>query len=92
MSSSTIPVYTECQLQNHAGKNQYVTLDNQNYWHGNRDPPRPIQDQQAGEFKHNTDSKGSIGGVAYLLKDNKLKWIIAWSNVENEPNKVYTDH
>ncbi|XP_022748132.1 23 kDa jasmonate-induced protein-like [Durio zibethinus] len=66
-------------------------LDSQNYWHGYGDPPKSIQDQQAGDFKHNTDSEGSIGGVAYLLKGNKLKWIIAWSNAENEPNKVYTE-
>ena len=81
--------HPQCELQNHAGQDQYVTLDSQNSFHGYGDPPKSIQDQQSGNFKHHADSKGSIGGVAYLL-ETKLKWIIAWSNAEEEPNKVYT--
>ncbi|KAK6228612.1 hypothetical protein SCA6_000952 [Theobroma cacao] len=78
---SGVPVYTQCQLQNHAGKKQYVTLDSGNDWHGSGSPPKTIQDQESGEFKHNADSTGSIGGVAY---------VVAWSNKEQQPNQVYT--
>ncbi|EOY19736.1 Uncharacterized protein TCM_045043 [Theobroma cacao] len=63
---SGVPVYTQCQLQNHAGKKQYETMDSGNDWHGSGSPPKTIQDQESGEFKHNADSTGSIGGVAYV--------------------------
>ncbi|EOY19732.1 hypothetical protein QUC31_005977 [Theobroma cacao] len=86
---SGVPVYTQCQLQNHAGKKQYVTLDCQKDWHGSGDPPKTIQDQTSADFKHNADSTGSIGGVAFVLS-NEIKWVVAWSNKEQQSNKVYT--
>ena len=86
--SHGVPVYTDCQLQNHAGNKQYVTfLPPPQSWHGSGDPPKSIQDQHAGNFQHDADTTGSIAGVAYVLED-KLKWVIAWSNAENVPNKV----
>ncbi|XP_021299949.1 uncharacterized protein LOC110428444 [Herrania umbratica] len=86
---SGVPVYTKCQLQNHAGKAQFVTLDSQKDWHGSGNAPKTIQDQAPGDFTHNADSAGSIGGVVYVLS-NEIKWVVAWSNKEQQPNKVYT--
>ena len=87
--SSGVPVYTQCQLQNHAGHKQYLTLDTSCNWYGSMDPPKTIQDQRAADFQQDADvhGKGSIGGVAYVLGD-KLKWIVAWSNTRNLLNKV----
>ncbi|XVF00127.1 hypothetical protein REPUB_Repub03eG0258200 [Reevesia pubescens] len=85
--STGIPVYTHLQLWNHSG--QYITIDSFNYWHGYGEAPKVIQDTQAGNFQVNADPAGSIGGVVYDLA-GKLKWIVAWSNAENQPNKAYT--
>ncbi|OMP03353.1 23 kDa jasmonate-induced protein-like protein [Corchorus olitorius] len=86
--STGIPVETQCYLKNNT--DVYVTLDSQSYWHGYGQPPRSIQSQTEGYLKHSADDAGSIGGISYVL-GNQIKWIVAWSNAEDQSNKVYTN-
>ncbi|KAK8509501.1 hypothetical protein V6N11_055217 [Hibiscus sabdariffa] len=51
-----------------------------------------IQAKKSAEFKHEGDptAQSSKGGVAYAV-ENGITWVIAWSNLSSENNKVYID-
>lgn len=80
-------VYTECLFQNQAG--QCLTPYKAFNILGHGDPPKTIQDQETGEFKHFPDSDGLVGVAEYIL-EHMLKWVVAWSNIPGKPDKVST--
>ncbi|XP_022764681.1 23 kDa jasmonate-induced protein-like [Durio zibethinus] len=92
--SAGIPFSTLGELSNLSG--QTVSLDDKDIWEGYRSGnfPKSIITGEVGEFQHSAESAGkiigSVGALAYKL-DEKIKWIIAWSNPQNELNKVYTE-
>ncbi|KAK8991958.1 hypothetical protein V6N11_044851 [Hibiscus sabdariffa] len=65
-------------------------LSDQKDWYGSETPPAVIQAKSSAEFKHEASSGSSKGGVVYSV-ENGIKWIISWSNMEDESNKVYID-
>ncbi|KAK8477036.1 hypothetical protein V6N11_044853 [Hibiscus sabdariffa] len=80
--------YTNVTLQNNTDDN--LMLSGQKDWYGSANPPAVIQAKSSAEFKHEASSGSSKGGVVYSV-ENGIKWIIAWSNMEDESNKVYID-
>ncbi|KAL1096333.1 hypothetical protein V6Z11_D06G216600 [Gossypium hirsutum] len=83
--------FTQCQFRSLYGHD--LKLEGLINWKGCGEPPETIaQNQSASEFRHSGDSVGSVGAVSYLVGD-KVRWIIAWSNSEDQPklNKVYSE-
>ncbi|TYH68085.1 hypothetical protein ES332_D06G234100v1 [Gossypium tomentosum] len=83
--------FTQCQFRSLYGHD--LKLEGLINWKGCGEPPETIaQNQSASEFRHSGDSAGSVGAVSYLVGD-KVRWIIAWSNSEDQPklNKVYSE-
>ncbi|KAK8991959.1 hypothetical protein V6N11_044852 [Hibiscus sabdariffa] len=82
--------YTNVALQNNS--DDILMLFDQNDWFGSAKYPQVIQATNSAEFKHDADrtAQSSKGGVAYAV-ENGIKWVIAWSNLSSENNKVYID-
>ncbi|KAK8501492.1 hypothetical protein V6N11_013506 [Hibiscus sabdariffa] len=62
------------------------------YWYGSESEPEDVPPKQIQYFQHMADSDVgcSEGGVVFLIKQD-IKWVVAWRNMVDEENKVYTD-
>ncbi|KAK8991962.1 hypothetical protein V6N11_044855 [Hibiscus sabdariffa] len=83
-------LYTNVSLQNNSDDN--LLLSEQKDWYGSANAPPVIPAKSSAEFKHEADpsAESSKGGVVYAV-ENGIKWVIAWSNMDSDNNKVYVD-
>ncbi|KAK8485084.1 hypothetical protein V6N11_055389 [Hibiscus sabdariffa] len=70
----------------HNESNDYLNLSGQIEWSGSEHPPKSLPEKTSVKF----NAGNSKVGVVYTIK-NDIKWIIAWSNLTGESNKVYID-
>ncbi|KAK8991981.1 hypothetical protein V6N11_044874 [Hibiscus sabdariffa] len=91
VSSSWGPAHhTDVTLQNKSNVN--LSLSSQKDWYGSEQPPKDIDANSSASFLSVADVKtgSSKGGVVYTVT-GKIKWVVAWSNMKDESNKVYID-
>ncbi|KAK8509500.1 hypothetical protein V6N11_055226 [Hibiscus sabdariffa] len=91
VSSGSGPAHrTDVTLQNKSNAN--LSFSSQKDWYGSGQPPKDIDANSSASFLSVADVKSgsSEGGVVYAVT-GKIKWVIAWSNMKGESNKVYID-
>ncbi|KAK8482435.1 hypothetical protein V6N11_044815 [Hibiscus sabdariffa] len=83
-------IYTDVTLNNSSDDN--LALYDKVDWYGSANHPIIIPAQQPDKIKHQADPQTgcSEGGVAYTVRKN-IRWVVAWSNMKDEDNKVYID-
>ncbi|KAK9019747.1 hypothetical protein V6N11_054255 [Hibiscus sabdariffa] len=83
-------IYTAVTLGNDTDDG--LTLYDYKDWYGSADHPQVIQPQLSEQIKHEADPQTgcSKGGVAYTIKNN-IRWLVAWTNMKDEYNKVYVN-
>ncbi|KAK8509507.1 hypothetical protein V6N11_055211 [Hibiscus sabdariffa] len=69
-----------------------LNLSDRKDWFGSGTYLPVVPAKGSADFKQDADSQAgcSKGGVVYTLQ-NGIKWVVAWSNMKNERNKVYYD-
>ncbi|KAL4289595.1 hypothetical protein GQ457_14G021040 [Hibiscus cannabinus] len=82
---------TQGTLENNS--NDGLSLSGFNDWSGSGTCPNVTPAKLSLTFCHNADAQGagSKGGVVYTVGNGGIKWVIAWSNMQNDENKVYVD-
>ncbi|KAK8991971.1 hypothetical protein V6N11_044869 [Hibiscus sabdariffa] len=82
---------TQGTLQNNS--NDSLSLPVFLDWSGSGTCPNVTPAKLSLTFCHNANAQGagSKGGVVYTVGNGGIKWVIAWSNMENDANKVYVD-
>ncbi|KAL4387109.1 hypothetical protein GQ457_09G027120 [Hibiscus cannabinus] len=83
-------IYTFVALENWS--NHYLTFHDRHNWHGSYNFPLGVSPRSSENIKHLADPRtgDSKGGVAYTIGKNII-WVVAWSNMKDEGNKVYID-
>ncbi|KAK8991906.1 hypothetical protein V6N11_044803 [Hibiscus sabdariffa] len=83
-------ISTEVYLNNLTDQS-FSILDKKDWW-GTGKPPVNVPALQTRYFMQLADSyKGySEGGLVFVVKDD-IKWVVAWSNILDQDNKVYTE-
>ncbi|KAK8485085.1 hypothetical protein V6N11_055390 [Hibiscus sabdariffa] len=66
--------------------NDLILLD-QREWYGSVKPPQVIRKESSAKINYDGYSKV---GVVYKAK-NDINWVLAWSNMSGENNKVFID-
>ncbi|KAL4290852.1 hypothetical protein GQ457_14G020600 [Hibiscus cannabinus] len=90
-SKKTRPaIFTDVYLNNRT--RQDLSPSETKYWYGSENKQEDLPPEQIQYFQHMADSDVgcSEGGVVFLIKQD-IKWVVAWRNMVNEDNKVYTD-
>ncbi|KAK8999091.1 hypothetical protein V6N11_070269 [Hibiscus sabdariffa] len=84
-------MFTDVTLAN--ATYEILTLSEIHNWYGtDANYPHVIPPLLPGKIKHYSDplTGCSKGGVVYTVRNN-IKWLIVWSNMRDEDNKVYID-
>ncbi|KAK8482437.1 hypothetical protein V6N11_044813 [Hibiscus sabdariffa] len=83
-------IHTDLILVNNTGDS--LALYDKVDWYGSANLPSVIQRRTPEKIKHQADSQTgcSKGGVVYTIRKN-IRWLVAWSNMKDEDNKVYTE-
>ncbi|KAK8991905.1 hypothetical protein V6N11_044802 [Hibiscus sabdariffa] len=83
-------IFTDVYLNNRS--RQDLSPSETKYWYGSENKQEDFPPEQIQYFQHMADSDVgcSEGGVVFLIKQD-IKWVVAWRNMVNEDNKVYTD-
>ncbi|KAE8670524.1 hypothetical protein F3Y22_tig00112127pilonHSYRG00059 [Hibiscus syriacus] len=72
-----------------------LSLEDKVVWKGApfKDYPETIEKNKTGEFTHlaGSDDDGSYAALAYKVLDEGIWWVVAWKNIKDTSNKVYTD-
>ncbi|KAK8509484.1 hypothetical protein V6N11_055243 [Hibiscus sabdariffa] len=91
VSSSSGPAYyTDVTLQNNSNVN--LSFSSKKEWYGSEQPQKDIEANSSASFLSlaDTDAGSSKAGVVYAVTGD-IKWVVAWSNMKGESNKVYID-
>ncbi|KAK8991949.1 hypothetical protein V6N11_044842 [Hibiscus sabdariffa] len=91
VSSSSGPAYyTDVNLQNNSNVN--LSFSSKNDWYGSEQSPQDIQANSSASFLSLADTQAgsSKAGVVYAVTGD-IKWVVAWSNMDGQSNKVYMD-
>ena len=71
-----------------------LTLGGSKVWKGDTTTqfPGTIDKDQKGKFTHLGGSEGgSYAAIVYKLQGDGKKWVVAWKNLKDNNNKVYTE-
>ncbi|GMI93246.1 hypothetical protein HRI_002993900 [Hibiscus trionum] len=85
-------IQTEGELWNNS--KQTLCLEDRMVWKGARsaDSTETIEKDKTGELKHLAGSDdGSYAALSYKIMDQGMCWVVAWENIKDKKNKVYTD-
>ncbi|XP_039002875.1 uncharacterized protein LOC120129451 [Hibiscus syriacus] len=84
------PIYTKVSFNNQTDQD-FSSYDEIN-WNGSGNQPLNVPSLHTRYFQQLADSYvgSSEGGSVFLIKEN-IKWVVAWSNMIKEDNKVYTE-
>ena len=83
---------TDAEVRNQITYN--LTLGGSKVWKGDKTAkfPATIDKDGKGNFTHLGGSDGgSYAATVYKLQDDGKKWVIAWKNLKDKKNKVYTE-
>ncbi|MBA0788056.1 hypothetical protein Gotri_000063, partial [Gossypium trilobum] len=84
--------HTKVKLINSCGHT--LSLSGHHVWEGSHTTafPETILDGDSSQFTHVAGhADGSSAALAYELRDDGKKWVVAWSNPRGANTKVHTD-
>ncbi|KAE8728708.1 hypothetical protein F3Y22_tig00004111pilonHSYRG00114 [Hibiscus syriacus] len=92
-SQSSSQIQTQAEICN---KITYtLTLEGKKIWKGDQsdlpDKAKTIARGDKGTFTHLGSDGGSYGAVVYKIQNESKKWVVAWKNLKDKKNKVYTE-